>query len=70
MRINSEIAEAMRDLDGILRVLVRLKRQNPHRLTGLQRRIDHCLDERLRLMRISDNQCRKITRQPMATSKR
>lgn len=69
MRINSEIAEAMRDLDGILRVLVRLKRQNPHQ-TRWRRRIDHCLDERLRLMRIRDNQCRKITRQPMATSKR
>lgn len=51
-----EVPVCLREIDWLLRRLVRLGQAYPGKVTEINARIDGCLDERFRLMRIRDLQ--------------
>lgn len=48
------IPVCLREIDWLLRRLVRLRETYPGKVADINPRIDGCLDERLRLMRVRD----------------
>lgn len=50
------VASCLREIDWLIRRLARLSQAYPGKVAELNGRIDGCLDERIRLMRLRDGQ--------------